>query len=319
MTILIFLLGLLCCVLLALLLRQQNRMQQLLSGLREIPDNPSRKLFAAGNGAPAQACYEINRLVEKYEQALTEQKRLAQANKELLTSLSHDVRTPLASLLGYLEALENGVVQGEERRHYLTVARKKAYDLKELVDTLFDWFKIDAREMRLTLQPTDLCELTKEVLIDFLPALSQKGITPVAELPDEEYLVRLDGRAFRRVVSNLIANALEHSGCNCLTLRAALVEGSVSLTVRDNGRGIESGKLPYIFDRLYKGDRARSKRSSGLGLCIARELAEMQHGTLTVQSVPGDYTEFTLRFPAEGNQTMYIHAETARNSKPARD
>lgn len=300
MTILALTLSLLCALLMALLLRQQKRGKQLLLGLQEIAGNRSRKLFAAGNGVPSQICYEINRLVGEYEQALTEQKRLAQANKELLTSLSHDVRTPLASLLGYLEALEGGIAQGEEKQRYLAVAHKKAHDLKELVDTLFDWFKIDAREMRLTLQPIDLCELTKEVLIDFLPTLAQKGVQPVIDIPDKEYLVRLDAHAFRRAVSNLVTNALEHSGCTRLALRSALAEGTVTLSVRDNGRGIESGKLPYIFDRLYKGDRARSKPSSGLGLCITKELTEMQNGTLTVQSVPDDYTEFTLRFPAAG-------------------
>lgn len=99
------------------------------------------------------------------------------------------------------------------------------------------------------------------------------------------------------MVSNLIQNAVEHSGCSRLKVAVKQDDDRISITVKDNGIGIDKDRLPHVFERLYKGDRARSRRSSGLGLCIVKELAEMQGGRVVAQSNVGEYTEFIIELP----------------------
>lgn len=257
----------------------------------------NKKIFIKDNGVVSKISFEINELIYSHNQELSRQKRLEQANKELLTSLSHDVRTPLTSLLGYLDALESDIVDDGEKEEYIKIARKKAYDLKRLIDTLFDWFKIDSKELKLIMQDTDICELTKEIVIDWLPTLEQKEITPEIEIPDEEWILELDTSAYKRMVSNLIQNAVEHSSCSHLKVAAKQNNGIISIIVKDNGIGIGKDKLPRVFERLYKGDTSRSRQGSGLGLSIVKELAKIHGGRVTAQSNIGEYTEFTIELP----------------------
>lgn len=290
-------LSLICILCIFLLVMQRKQLRQMLDVLVGAKNGENKKIFIKDNGVVSKISFEINELIYSHNQELSRQKRLEQANKELLTSLSHDVRTPLTSLLGYLDALESGIVDGGEKNEYIKIARKKAYDLKRLIDTLFDWFKIDSKELKLVMQDTDICELTKEIVIDWLPTLEQKEITPEIEIPDEEWIVELDLSVYKRMVSNLIQNAIEHSSCSRLEIATKQNDGIISIIVKDNGIGIAKDKLPQVFERLYKGDTSRSRQSSGLGLSIVKELAKMHGGRVTVQSNIGEYTEFTIELP----------------------
>ena len=290
-------LSLICILCIFLFVMQRKQLRQILDVLVAAKNGENKKIFIKDNGVVSKISFEINELIYSHNQELSRQKRLEQANKELLTSLSHDVRTPLTSLLGYLDALESGIVDDGEKEEYIKIARKKAYDLKRLIDTLFDWFKIDSKELKLIMQDTDICELTKEIVIDWLPTLEQKEITPEIEIPDEEWIIELDLSAYKRMVSNLIQNAVEHSSCSHLKVAVKQNNGIISIIVKDNGIGIGKDKLPQVFERLYKGDTSRSRQSSGLGLSIVKELAKMHGGRVTVQSNIGEYTEFTIELP----------------------
>ena len=290
-------LSLICILCIFLFVMQRKQLRQILDVLVAAKNGENKKIFIKDNGVVSKISFEINELIYSHNQELSRQKRLEQANKELLTSLSHDVRTPLTSLLGYLDALESGIVDDGEKEEYIKIARKKAYDLKRLIDTLFDWFKIDSKELKLIMQDTDICELTKEIVIDWLPTLEQKEITPEIEIPDEEWIIELDLSAYKRMVSNLIQNAVEHSSCSRLEIAAKQNDSIISIIVKDNGIGIGKDKLPQVFERLYKGDTSRSRQSSGLGLSIVKELAKMHAGRVTVQSNIGEYTEFTIELP----------------------
>ncbi|WP_313232687.1 sensor histidine kinase [Tissierella praeacuta] len=290
-------LSLICILCIFLFVMQRKQLRQMLDVLVAAKNGENKKIFIKDNGVVSKISFEINELIYSHNQELSRQKRLEQANKELLTSLSHDVRTPLTSLLGYLDALEIDIVDDGEKEEYIKIARKKAYDLKRLIDTLFDWFKIDSKELKLIMQDTDICGLTKEIVIDWLPTLEQKEITPEIEIPDEEWILELDTSAYKRMVSNLIQNAVEHSSCSHLKVAAKQNNGIISIIVKDNGIGIGKDKLPQVFERLYKGDTSRSRQSSGLGLSIVKELAKMHGGRVTAQSNIGEYTEFTIELP----------------------
>lgn len=275
----------------------RKSLKDLLLVLKDIKNGDNRKVFTSKKGIVSEIGFEINDLVFEYREEITKQNRLEQANKELVTSLSHDVRTPLTSLLGYLDALESGIVVGEEKEQYIKTARKKAYDLKKLVDTLFDWFKIDSKEMQLAMEKTDINELTREILIDWIPLFTKKGIEPKAKIPEAEYIVRVDKSAYTRIVSNIIQNAVEHGAASCIDIIVESENGMVKIIISNNGVEINEDKLSHIFDRLYKGDSARGRRGSGLGLFIAKELTKLQGGDISVESKKGGNTSFIITLP----------------------
>lgn len=259
--------------------------------------NANRRVFLHGKGTLSEIGYKINTLAEAHQGQIADLEKSEQAHKRLLTSLSHDVRTPLTSLLGYLDALHAKVVTGDEEEHYIEIARNKAYDLKNLVDILFEWFKLDSKERTFHYEKTDINEYTRSLIIDWIPVFEQKGIELEVAIADDECTVALDRDAYARIMNNLIQNVVIHSGGNRLRIEIAPDEGAVFIKVSDNGSGVPEAKLPYLFDRLYKCDDARSERGSGLGLSIVKELVTAHKGTVSVTSVPDERTTFTVALP----------------------
>lgn len=302
MMIAIAVLALLAGLLLWQLVKQRQALKQMLEVMHGLQRGEQRKLYSKGSGLLSQVSYQFNSLMYSYHARLAEQKKIEQANKELMTSLSHDVRTPLASLLGYLDALEDGVPAREEQPRYISIARKKAYDLNKLVDTLFDWFKIDSNAMVLTMKQVDLAELVRQTIIEWLPVFERHSIELSLSLPEQAVWTALDEAAAERVISNVIHNAIVHSQCTTLqiSLKSSLtdVQGKRGnqLTIADNGIGMEEQQLGHVFERLYRADSSRSRSSSGLGLWIAKQLCEMQGGTIEAASKPGAGSTFTITF-----------------------
>ena len=137
-------------------------------------------------------CYDINRIAVNDQAKLVAQRQSEQAYKRLMTSLSHDVKTPLTSLMGYLEAIQTGVVLGKERDDYLRIAYEKARHLSAFVQSLFEWVKLDSGEQIFHFEEQDICELTRDILADWIPALENAGITYEVCIPEEEYRLRID-------------------------------------------------------------------------------------------------------------------------------
>ena len=155
----------------------KKKIQGTLDVLAEIKQgNGNRRVLAASSELTAPIAYEINDIVASYEKELASLRRAEEANKQLMTSLSHDVRTPLTTLIGYLDAVHKGVVTGREKDVYTEIARRKAYDLKEYIDALFDWFKLNSDEFLLKPEVVEAAELTRNLLIDWIPVLEDKQI-----------------------------------------------------------------------------------------------------------------------------------------------
>ena len=245
------------------------------------------------------ALYEINEIVVAYESRLSTVRQTEETNRQLMTSLSHDVRTPLTTLLGYLDATHKGLVTGKDRDDYIETARRKAHDLKEYIDVLFDWFKLNSNEFALEIQSVEVAELTRNILIDWIPIFEDKQVDYDIDIPEQPVRVRLDMDSYMRIINNLIQNVIAHSHADKIKISLSKKENSMELLLADNGVGIEKEDLKHIFERLYKCDKGRSEKGSGLGLSIVHQLVEKMGGSITVESVPGKGTEFTLLFPLE--------------------
>ena len=261
--------------------------------------NGNRRILSATNELTAPLAYEINEIVVAYESRLSTVRQTEETNRQLMTSLSHDVRTPLTTLLGYLDTAHKGLVTGKDRDDYIETARRKAHDLKEYIDVLFDWFKLNSNEFALEIQSVEAAELTRNILIDWIPIFEDKQVDYDIDIPEQPVRVRLDMDSYMRIINNLIQNVIAHSHADKIKISLSKKENSMELLLADNGVGIEKEDLKHIFERLYKCDKGRSEKGSGLGLSIVHQLVEKMGGSITVESVPGKGTEFTLLFPLE--------------------
>jgi len=275
--------------------RQIKEVAEALSDVRN--GNGNRRVLADPSQLLAPLVYEINDIIRSYEDRIAAFQQTEETNKQLMTSLSHDVRTPLTTLIGYLDAVHKGVVTGTEREEYIETARRKAYDLKGYIDVLFDWFKLNSDEFAMTIQRTEAAELTRNILIDWIPLLEDQGIKYSIEIPDRAVIVNLDPDSYMRIINNLLQNVITHSQADTVTVLLAEQEDTMQLSVADNGIGIGKEDLKQIFSRLYKCDKGRSEKGSGLGLSIAYQLAEKMGGQLAAESSPGGGAIFILTLP----------------------
>lgn len=259
--------------------------------------NQNRRVLARKSDMTKRICYAINEIAVKNQSQLIWQKQSQQAYKRLMTSISHDVKTPLASLIGYLEAIENGLVTGEEKEAYICVAVEKAYHLKHFVETLFEWVKLDAKEQIFYFELCDFNELTRNIVAEWVPALEFRHFEYDFDIPEDEYSLRVDPHAYTRILNNLFQNALTHSGGNKLALQLLENEQQVKIIISDNGKGISSADIPHIFERMYQCDRSRSSGGNGLGLSITMELVNALGGKIEADSKQGMGTIFTILFP----------------------
>ena len=261
--------------------------------------NGNRRILSATNELTAPLAYEINEIVVAYESRLSAVRQTEETNRQLMTSLSHDVRTPLTTLIGYLDAAHKGIVKGKDRDDYIETARRKAHDLKEYMDVLFDWFKLNSNEFALEIQSIEAAEFTRNILIDWIPIFEDKQVDYDIDISEQPVRVRLDIDSYMRIINNLIQNVIAHSHADKIKISLSKKENSMELLLADNGVGIEKEDLKHIFERLYKCDKGRSEKGSGLGLSIVHQLVEKMGGSIAVESIPGKGTEFSLRFPLE--------------------
>ena len=282
----------------AALHRTRQKLAEIERAVADIRSGNGCRRILARPGEPAAALvYEINDIVQNYEGRLAALQTAQEANRQLMTSLSHDVRTPLTTLIGALDAAHRGLLTGQAREESLDAARRKAHELKDYVDALFDWFKLNSGEFSLQPRPVEAVELTRNFLADWVPLWEERGMNYRLQIPEGPFRAALDPDAYRRILNNLLQNALTHSRAQCTSVTLTARDGALEVQVADDGVGIPAEALPHIFERLYKGDASRGSRGSGLGLSIARQLALCMGGSLTAASTPGKGAVFTLQFP----------------------
>ena len=277
-------------------LRQNfNRLAAMLSDVQT--GHINNKLLMKETDMMAPLVFQANHIVYAYEEKLRDLQSAEAANKELMTSLAHDVRTPLTTLIGYLDAVCTGLAVGAEREEYVGAARQRAYDLKDYIDVLFDWFRLNSNEFTLSLQPVELAEATRNILKGWIPVLRENAIQFDIDIPDGRIMANVDLDGYTRVINNLVQNVIAHSHADEIKIIMTPSDPSVAVQVADNGIGIAKEDIPHIFDRLYKCDKGRSEKGSGLGLAIAHQMIVKMGGSLSAESVPGKTTVFTVTLP----------------------
>ena len=278
--------------------RVKKQIREMSDTLEDIKNgNGNRRILSETHEIVAPLVYEINEIIVSYENRITEFRQTEETNRQLMTSLSHDVRTPLTTLIGYLDAAHKGIVTGKERDDYIETARRKAHDLKDYIDVLFDWFKLNSNEFAMDIKIIEAAEFTRNILIDWIPIFEDKQIDYCIDIPEQPFRVNLDPDAYMRILNNLIQNVIAHSHADKIEISLSKQNNDMKILVSDNGVGIEKSDLKHIFERLYKCDKGRSEKGSGLGLAITHQLVEKMNGSISVESTQGKGTTFILLFP----------------------
>lgn len=277
--------------------RQIRQMADTLEAFAENNRNLRIRLFTK-DPALTLLALRINRLAEQFQGMEERTAYLEAERKRLLTHVSHDLRTPLTSLLGYVEALRRDpdLTEGD-REEYLEVIEEKAKRLTVLINDFFELAKLEAGDTEIRLRPMDVCERVRESVLTFYREITEAELTPEIRIPDGEIFVLGDPYATERILNNLIGNALRYGregGVIGVGVREE--ETCVWVEVWDRGPGIAEEELPRIFDRLHTGDRSRNPhmRGSGLGLTIVKQLVEKQKGEIRVASDPHRKTVFSF-------------------------
>lgn len=280
----------------------KDKLKEISSILDEImAGNLDRRLYATENDLYSDLVYKINDIVMQNRNRILELNRAEKSYKELVTSLSHDIRTPLTSIIGYLDVLENDTVSWAEQKQFLKTAKDKAISLSEYIQTLFDWLKLESGEWIYSFEKENMCELTRTILADWIIKLEKNNISFQFDIPEQAIYTFVDKKAYERIINNIISNIVKHSKADCLSFSLCSDDAQIMIQITDNGIGISENDLPHIFDRLYKCDNARTESSNGLGLAIVKELVCKLNGRVSVESGLGSGTIFHLKLPKNIN------------------
>src|SRR4051794_36738200 len=243
---------------------------------------------------PVESIDEIGELALAFNDMQRQLAQLDSARKRFIATASHELRTPIHSLGGFVELLQDEELDDEERRAFLEQISDQVKRLADLSVDLLDLSKLEAGSLELHPEPTDVGALARSVSSEFTPAASQHRSEVDVHVDGGAIEATCDPDRVAQIVRILLDNALTHTPQGThIEVSAERENGQVRLAVRDHGLGIKRTALPRIFEPFYTSDDAQG---SGLGLAIARELAERMEGGLAVESVPGR-TTFTLELP----------------------
>ena len=246
----------------------------------------------------------------RMEEELRQARKLDEMKSDLISIVSHDIRTPLTSIKSYAEILYDDIetLEPARQRHFLDIINREADRLSRLVTNYLDLQKIEAGMMRLTAEPLAVADLLAESIESFGGAAREKAIALSREMEPSLPAVRGDRDRLLQVVANLLSNAVKFTppgGAVTVRSRATVLAGrgpAVEITVRDTGEGIPPDQLDQLFRRFSQVGEGRSeqKRGTGLGLVFSREIVELHGGRIGVESVPGSGTTFTVVLPVDG-------------------
>lgn len=257
----------------------------------------------------AQKLYDSEILQTEYEEN----------RKTLIANISHDLKTPITAIQGYIEALLDGSIKnaGDQAKYLKTIHHNIVY-INKLIDDLFLFSKLDMQKLDFSYESVSVRPFMKDFMEEYKFDLEEKNIEFQYVDQLEHYdLVKLDGKRFHQAFNNLISNAVNHGPENNLSIKITMYRQNqfICLDIEDNGPGIAPDKLPFIFDRFYRIDTERKKDyvCTGLGLAIARELIEAHQGKITVSSIEDKGTCFTIMLPVLRDTGGDSRRETSTN------
>ena len=251
----------------------------------------------------------VNALVDSAVQSMDDERQIEKSKDELITNVSHDLRTPLTSIIGYLRLIEDRQYHSEEDiLKYSHIAYEKAKQMKNLVEDLFEYTKVQ-QGAPINMMRLDLTQLLEQVSASFELEAKNKGIEISSSSRPEPLMMEADPEQLGRVCSNLVANALKYGhGASYIKLDAVESQGQVQITVANDGEPIPEKSFSHLFERFYRVEASRSKATggTGLGLAIVKSVVDLHHGSVDVRSDSHE-TAFIVTMPVKQTKEEVKH------------
>lgn len=244
----------------------------------------------------------INLLVDSTVNSINEERAIEKSKDELITNVSHDIRTPLTSIIGYLGLLKTGTTSPEDQKKYIDIAYTKAEQMKSLANDLLEYTTLKSTNTTLNLSTLHIYSMLEQVEAGFELEAEKKGISFKIEVRPKDLTIKADPEKLVRVYNNLITNALKYgTGATTIKLVANLVNNKqVELRIENNGAKIPKESLKKIFERFYRVETSRNTKTggTGLGLSISKGVVDLHHGTIRCES-DDNWTSFIIRLPLD--------------------
>lgn len=250
---------------------------------------------AAGIGKTEEVISMINRVLEKNRRSKEQLFKENRSYRESITSISHDIRTPLTSAKGYIQMMQNAGVTGEKKKEYAKMVERHLDGLAEMLNQLFLYARIEAGELALNIEEINAANLFAETVSLFYEDFVNKNCEPIVRISSKPCRIHADKQAFVRIVENLIKNALVH-GTGGYEMSLQTDGGEAVIWVSNDTEGIEQKDIGSIFDRFYTTDSSRSRKTTGLGLAVVKGLTEQMGGNAAAGLEDGIFW-IEVRFP----------------------
>lgn len=260
--------------------------------------NTNEKVMSfSGNKYVIELMTNINIILNEHQKVKADYKRSELSSKKMLSNISHDLKTPLTVILGYSEML---MLSDFSKNDTIKKIHEKTTEVINLINKFFTLSKIESGDMQLSIGKINLSELCRKVAVDFYQILTEKKFTVDIQIPEQLIIASGNDDAISRILNNLISNAIRYGYAGkYIGIKLYTDSSSAFIEVTDKGKGIDKKNIVNVFDRLYTLDDSRNPNlgGNGLGLAIAKSLAEKQNGSLELKSIPYEETTFTLKLP----------------------
>ncbi len=241
----------------------------------------------------------VNRMAKSLKESIENEKKSQETKNEMISNISHDLRTPVTSLIGYADLLGNQLHSNrEECEQYVSILKRKSYELKNQVDDLLEYCQINYREIELHKSVVNMKAFIEQIMIDFVPQLDDANMSFCIN-GDKELHVEMDVALMVRLFENVISNSIMYGkDGKQILVQISKRDMNVEIEIKNFGQCIRNENLPYVFEKFYRGEKSRSFHTGGkgMGLAIARSIAELHKGDITVRSNEKE-TVFTIALP----------------------
>ena len=275
----------------------QKQLKEISQKLEKIQDTDSDEniMMFTDEQALMELLVQINRLLENQRKMKVDYRRSQISAKKMLSNISHDIKTPMTVILGYLEIMR---INGDKEDEMLLKVEQKAKRVMELINQFFTLAKLEAGDMELEISRINICEVCRENILDFYELLKQKEFQVEVKIPEEAVFIMGNKEALHRILYNLISNVIRYGlDGRYLGLVLRSVKNDVYIDVIDKGKGIEKEFAGNVFERLFTMEDSRNRRiqGNGLGLTIAQTLAQQLGGEIVLESEPNVKTTLTVK------------------------
>ena len=277
--------------------------ERIITPLKEM--SHAAKSFAAGKfdvRVPVHGNDEVAELARAMNNMAQSLEALDNMRTSFMANVSHDLRTPMTTISGFIDGILDGVIPADQQTYYLGIVSEEVKRLSRLVSQLLDLSRIQAGDRKFVSAPFDICEVSRLILISFEQKIDEKRLDVEFECEDENMYALADRDAMYQIVYNLIDNEVKFSReGGALRIQIDRIKKGQKIRVRvyNQGQGIAKEDLPYVFERFYKSDKSRGldKKGVGLGLYIVKTVIEAHKESISVDSVAGEWCEFTFTLP----------------------